>query len=146
MEDDVVLKIKERESFEVIKIIAIVYLIFLFFLALILRYQESIIQALLIGVFAFVVDSINSGEMVVSEKGITAKVLGFIKYSKISKFELKNRILYVYTKENNKPYRIVFSISEDQKIIENTYKFIDSKVKTIEEEEKEHQEYVENYL
>ena len=146
MMDDIVLKIKEREVFQVLKIIAIVYLVFLFFLALILKYQESVVQALIIGVFAIIVDALNSGEMVVTEKGITTKVTGFIKYSKISELELKNKVLYISLKESSKPYRITFALTEDQKLIENTFKYMDSKVKKIEEENSEHQEYVEKYL
>lgn len=146
MKDDIILKIKEKESFEIIKIISIIYLIFLFFFALILKYKESIIQSLLISVFAFAIDSVNTGELVITEKGLTCKVFGFVKYSKIYRLELKGRTLYLYTRENTKPYKIFFSASEDSKSIENAYKFIDSKIKRIEEEEKTHKEYVEKFL
>ena len=146
MSDDIVLKIKEKESLEVLKIISIIYLIFLFFLALIFKYQETIIQSLLIAVFACIIDVINSGEMIVTEKGITCKMLGFIKYSKISKIEQKGKLLYIYSENNKKPCKIIFSSLEDKKNIENAYRYIESKVKTIEEENKEHQEYVENFL
>ena len=146
MEDDIVLKIKEKESFELLKVILIFYFIFLFFLALILKYQETIIEVMLIAVFAIILDALNSGEMVITEKGITTKQTKFIRYSKIDKVEYKTRILYLYVKERKKPFKIIFSKSENQKSIENVYKFIDSKVKKISEEEKEQQEYVEKYL
>ena len=146
MDDDVILKIKERESLDILKFILIFYLIFLFFFALILKYQETIIEVMLIGIFAIIVDVLNSGEIVITEKGITSKVTGFVRYSKIYRLELKSNIFYIYTREREKPYKIIFSISEDKKSIENAYKFIDSKVKKITEENKEHQEYIEKYL
>ena len=146
MNDDIILKIKEKELFEILKIISVIYLVFLFFLALILRYQESIIQSLIILIFVIIVDALNSGEMIVTEKGITCKVTGFVKYSKIYKLTMKKRVLYVYTKERTKQYRIIFSSSEDAKIIENTYRFMDAKVKRFEEENKDNQEYADKYL
>lgn len=146
MNDDIVLKIKEQESLEILKLIFFIYLIFLFFFALIIKYQESVLQAFIILVFVFVVDALNSREMIVTEKGITTKKSGFIKYSKMYRIELKKRMLYIYTRDRKTPYRINFALTEDPKLIENTYKFIDSKVKGIVEEEKEHKEYVEKYL
>ena len=41
--------------------------------------------------------------------------------------------MYLYSKENKK-YKIFFAQSEDLKTIENAYRFIDSKVKIIEED------------
>ena len=146
MIDDLVLKIKEKEVLEVLKIISIIYAVFLFFLALFLKYQESIIESLFIIVFAIIVNVLNSGEMIVTEKGITTKVTKFLKYSQVQKIIFKNRILYVYTKDRNKPYRIVFSIYEDKKLINKAYYYIDSKIQIIKEEEREHQEYINNYL
>ena len=145
MKEDIILKIKEKESLEVLKTISIIYLVFLFFLALIFKYQETIIQSLLIAVFAFIIDAINSGEMIVTEKGITCKTIGFLKYSNIDKVEKKGKVMYLYSKEN-KRHKIFFAQSEDLKTIENAYRFIDSKVKIIEEDNREHQEYVENFL
>lgn len=146
MNDDIVLKIKEKESLEILKLIFFIYLIFLFFFALIIKYQESVLQAFIILVFVFVVDALNSGEMLVTEKGITTKESGFIKYSKIYRVELKRRMLYVYTRDRKTPYRITFALSEDPKLVENTFKFVDSRVNRIVEEEKDHKEYVEKYL
>ena len=146
MKEDIILKIKEKESLEVIKIIAIIYLVFLFFLALILGYQETIIQVLLIVTFVIIIDAINSSEIVITEKGITLKSLGFIKYGKIYRLKKEKNILYIYDRELKKPHKVIFSMSEDKKMIENAYRYIDSKIKTIEEENKEHQEYVENFL
>lgn len=146
MYDDIVLKIKEREAFEIIKFISIFYLVFLFFLSLILKYQESIIQSLIILVFVVIIDSLNSGELIVTEKGITCKVTGFIRYSKIYRLTMKKRVLYIYTRERTKPYKIAFSVSEDPKLIENAYRFIDAKVKRIEEDNKDHKEYMDKYL
>ena len=146
MKDDIILKIKEREILEIVKIISICYLVFLFFFALIIKYQETIIEALLIAVFALIIDSINSGTIEISDKGLTCKVFGFMKYNKIYRLKLKNRVLYLYTRDRQKPYKIIFSITEDIKIIEKAYKLIDSKVKRIEEEDKERKEYVEKFL
>ena len=146
MRDDVILKIKEKEALEVVKIIALVYLIFLFFLALILRYQESVVQSLIIVVFVIVIDALNSGELVVTEKGISSKVTGFIKYSKMYRLEKNGRIIYIYTRDRKTPHKITLALSEDPKLVENTYKYIDAKIKGIEEETKDHQEYVEKYM
>lgn len=146
MNDDVNLRIKEQESLEVLKLIFFIYLIFLFFFALIIKYQESVLQAFIILVFVFVVDAINSGEMLVTEKGITTKRTGFIKYSKMYRVELKRRVLYIYTRDKNIPYRITLALTEDQKLVHNTFKYIDSKVKGITEEEKDHKDYVEKYM
>lgn len=146
MNDDVILKIKDQESLEVLKLVFLIYLIFLFFFALVIRYQESVLQAFIILVFVFVVDAINSAEMIVTEKGITTRGTGFIKYSKMYRVELKKRMLYIYTRDREHPYKITFALSEDPKLVQNTYKSIDSKVKRIMEEEKDHQEYVEKYL
>lgn len=146
MDDDVILKIKEQESLEILKFVFLAYLIFLFFFALIIKYQESVLQAFIILVFVVVVDAINSGEMVVTEKGITTKRTGFIKYSKIYRLELKKRVLYVYTRDRKTPCKITVALTQDEKVLENTFKYMDSKVKGIAEQEKEHKEYVEKYM
>lgn len=146
MKDDIILKIKEKEALEVIKIISLIYLVFLFFLALILRYQESVVQSLIIVVFVIVIDALNSGEMMVTEKGISSKVTGFIKYSKIYRLTIKGRNLYIYTRDRKTPHRVTFALSEDPKLIESTYRFVDAKIKRIEEETKDHEEYVEKYM
>ena len=146
MREDIVLKIKEKEGLEILRLISIVFMIFLFFLALILKYQESIIQACIILGFAFIIDVLNSGELTVSEKGINSNVTGFIKYKIIYRVELKNRILYIYEREDKKPYKIRFSLSEDTMQIENAYKFIEGKLKRLEEEYKDEKEYSEKFL
>ena len=146
MREDIVLKIKEKEGLEILRLISIVFMIFLFFLALILKYQESVIQAFLILGFAFIIDVLNSGELTVSEKGINSNVTGFIKYKIIYRVELKNRILYIYEREDKKPYKIRFSLSEDTMQIENAYKFIEGKLKRLEEEYKDEKEYSEKFL
>lgn len=146
MDEDIVLKIKEKEGFEIIKNISILYAIFLFIIALILGYQETIIEVTFIFVFAIIMNMINCGELVVSDKGISSKFIGYIKYNEIYRTEFENRILLVYTRKLKKPIKIVFAENEDYKLIEKSYRYIDSKVKRIEEDTKEHEEYVKKYL
>ena len=83
MEEDIVLKIKEKESLEVVKYISIIYALFLFFLGAIMQFEETIIEVTFICVFAIIIDMINYGEFIVSEKGVKSKKIGFIKYKEI---------------------------------------------------------------
>ena len=143
MEEDIVLKIKEKEALEVIKYISIIYGTFLFFLGAIIQFEETIIEVAFICVFAIIVDMINYGEFIVSEKGVKSKNIGFIKYREIYRLDLNNRTLTLYTRSEKKPYRINFAKNEDITQIDRIYKFIDSKVKRVEEDIKDHEEFVE---
>lgn len=142
MDEDIVLKIKEKESLEIIKYICIIYSMFLFILGAILQFQETIIQVTFMCVFAIIIDMINYGEFIVSEKGIRSKHTGFIRYKEIYRLSLDNRTLTVYTRNHEKPYKVNFAKNEDYAEIEKVYKFIDAKVKRVEEDRKEHEEFV----
>ena len=144
--EDMVLRIKEKESLEIVKYISILYAIFLFAYALILGYEETIIESTFILIFSVIINVFNYGELRINEKGISTDLIGCIKYSEIYKVEIKERIMFVYTKKNKKTIKIIFSNNEDYKLIEKSYKYIDSKVKTIEADTREHEEYVKKYL
>lgn len=146
MDEEIVVKIKEKEILEVIKYIAIFYLIFLFFYALILDYEETIIQASFIVVFAVIIDLLNLGELVISESGIRTKALGFVKFSKIYRIKFDKRLLTIYVRDKAKPYRIYISKREDYRLVERAIRFIEAKIKKIEDDSKEHEEYINNYL
>lgn len=142
MDEDIVLKIKEKESLEIIKYICIIYSMFLFILGAILQFQETIIQVTFMCVFAIIIYMINYGEFIVSEKGIRSKHTGFIRYKEIYRLSLDNRMLILYTRNHKKPYKVNFAKNEDYAEIEKVYKFIDAKVKRVEEDRKEHEEFV----
>ena len=146
MDKDIILRIKEKEYLEIIKYIAFVYAIFLFAYALILGYEETIIEATFILIFSVIINVFNYGELLITEKGISADLMGFVKYSEIYRTEFKDKILYVYTRKLTKPIKIIFAENEDSKLIEKSYRYIDSKVKKIEEDIKEHEEYIKKYL
>lgn len=142
MDEDIVLKIKEKEALEIIKYICVLYAMFLFILGAILQFQETIIQVTFMCVFAIIIDMINYGEFIVSEKGIKAKDLGYIRYKEIYRLSLDNRTLTLYTRNHKKPYKVNFAKNEDYAEIEKVYKFIDAKVKRVEEDRKEHEDFV----
>ena len=142
MEEDIVLKIKEKESLEVVKYISIIYSLFLFFLGAIMQFEETIIEVTFICVFAIIIDMINYGEFIVSEKGVKSKKIGFIKYKEIYRLDLDNRTLTLYTRNEKKPYKINFAKNEDMSQIDKIYKYIDAKIKRIEEDIKDHEEFV----
>lgn len=146
MVENIIVKIKEKEYLEIIKNVSIFYAIFLFVYALILGYEETVLEATFIFIFSVIIDVFNYGELLVSEKGISADLMGVVKYSEIYRTELHNKILYVYTRKLTKPIKIVFAKKEDDKLIEKTYRYIDSKVKRIEEDIKEYEEYIKKYL
>ena len=142
MEEDIVLKIKEKESLEVVKYISIIYALFLFFLGAIMQFEETIIEVTFICVFAIIIDMINYGEFIVSEKGVKSKKICFIKYKEIYRLDLDNRTLTLYTRNEKKPYKINFAKNEDMSQIDKIYKYIDAKIKRIEEDIKDHEEFV----
>jgi len=141
MEEDIVLKIKEKEALEVIKYIAVIYALFLFVLGAILELQETIIQVTFICVFAIIIDVLNNGEFIVSEKGVKSRNTGFIRYREIYRLDLDERVLTFYTRNSKKPYKINFAKNEDYIQIKKVYKFIDSKVRRIEEDIKDNEEF-----
>ena len=110
MDEDIVLKIKEKEALEIIKYICVVYAMFLFILGAILQFQETIIQVSFMCVFAIIIDMINYGEFIVSEKGIKSKHTGFIRYKEIYRLSLDNRTLTLYARNHEKTYKINFAI------------------------------------
>lgn len=143
MDEDIVLKIKEKEALEVLKYICIIYGLFLFVLGAILQYKETVIQVTFIIVFAIIVDMLNFGEFTVTTKGIKGKNIKFIRYKDIYRTEFKDRTFIIYTITSKKPYMINFAKNEDYTEIEKAYKYIDSRVKKVEEDRKEHEEFVE---
>lgn len=143
MDEDIVLKIKEKEVLEVLKYICIIYSVFLFTLSAILQYQETIIQVTFIIVFAIIIDMLNLGEFVVFTKGIKSKAIKFIRYKDIYRTEFRDRTFVIYTRTSKRPYRINFAKNEDYIDIEKAYKYIDSRVKKVQEDKKEHEEFIE---
>ncbi len=143
MDEDIVLKIKEKEVLDILKYICIIYGLFLLVLGLILQNGETIIQVTFIIVFAIIVDMINLGEINISNKGIKGKEIKFIRYKDIYRTEFKARTLVMYTRASKKPYRINFAKNEDYAEIEKAYKYIDAKVEKIEEDRKEHEAFIE---
>lgn len=143
MDEDLVLKIRESEWFEVIKYVCIIYGLFLFIWGAALGYNEAVIEVTFIWVFAVILDMLNYEEFTITTKGLKSKDIGFIKYKDIYRTELKSRTLTIYTRIQKKPYRINFARKEDIADIEKGYKYIDSRVKRVEEDIKEHKEFIE---
>lgn len=135
MEEDIVLKIKENESLEVLKIIFFIFGIFLFIVGTVFKFEETIIEVCFMWVFATIIGIVNYGEFRVSEKGIKCKSIGYIKYRQVYRMKLNNRTLILYTRKNKKPYIIKFAKNEDYIQIDRVYKYIDSKIRRVEDYE-----------
>ena len=133
MEEDIVLKIKEKESLEVVKIICVFFGVFLFILGAILSFEETIIEVCFMWVFALIIEVLNYEELTVSERGVKSKKTGFLQYKQIYRMELKNRTLILYTRKDKNPYIITLAKNEDYKQIEKVYKYIDSKIRRVED-------------
>jgi hypothetical protein len=110
-----------------------------------LHYEETVVEVCIMWVFAVIVDVLNDGEFIVSQNGIKSNVTGYVKYREIYRVEFKNRMLVLYTRNSKKKYMIFFAKNEDYMQIERIYKFIDSKIKRVEEDIKDHKEFVEKF-
>ncbi len=123
------IKTKLSEALEILNLIIILYAIFLAILGIIISNTELIIQTCIMFVVYFIFDYLNYDVTHITSKGISNKKYGYIEWKKIYRAEKKKNVIYFYTKENEKPYKITIYRSEDEKEVSRIYKYILSKIK-----------------
>ena len=131
MEEKIVLKVKKSSYLNILNIILKVYTIFLFFFALIIDSNETIIQTMIMFATAAIFDFINSGEFIVSEKGIEYDKIGFAKWNEIEFFNIRNNIIEMKLENASKKISIDINVSEDKQNIDIVNKYANSKIKNI---------------
>ncbi len=127
---NLMLKTRVSEALETVSLIILLYAIFLAFLGLILHNSEVIIQTCIMFVVYAIFEYINYDITYVSSRGIKCGKFKNISWKDIYRIEKKERVVLVYTKEVEKPYKIVLSKYEDSQEIAKAYKYMLSKIKT----------------
>ena len=122
------LKTRLSEVLETLTLIILLYAIFLAILGIIIKNTELIIQTCIMFVVYVIFEYLNYDTTNITNKGIKSKKLGFLEWKDIYRTEKKNNVIFIYTKENEKPYKITISRSEDKKEISRIYKYILSKI------------------
>ncbi len=122
-------KTKLSEILDILNLIIILYAIILGILGIIISNTELIIQTCIMFVVYFIFEYFNYDTTHITVKGISNKKYGFIEWKDIYRAEKNKNIILLYTKENEKPYKITISKSEDQKEISRIYKYVLSKIK-----------------
>lgn len=123
------MKTKLSDVLEILNLIILLYAIFLLILGIIISNTELIIQTCIMFVVYVVFEYLNYDVTHITNKGINNKKYGFLEWKKIYRAEKKKNIIYLYTKEIEKPYKITIYRSEDEKEVSRIYKFILSKIK-----------------
>lgn len=123
------IKTKLSEVLEILNLIIILYAIFLAVLGIIISNTELIIQTCIMFVVYFVFEYLNYDITHITSKGISNKKYGYIEWKKIYRVEKEKNVIYFYTKENEKPYKITIYRTEDEKEVSRIYKYILSKIK-----------------
>ena len=123
------MKTKLSDVLEILNLIILLYAIFLLILGIIISNTELIIQTCIMFVVYFVFEYFNYDVTHITNKGISNKRFGFLEWKRIYRVEKKKNIIYLYTKEVEKPYKITIYKSEDEKEVSRIYKFILSKIK-----------------
>ena len=123
------MKTKLSDILEILNIIILLYAIFLLILGIIISNTELIIQTCIMFVVYVVFEYFNYDVTHITNKGISNKKYGFLEWKRIYRVEKKKNIIYLYTKEIKKPYKITVYRSEDEKEVSRIYKFILSKIK-----------------
>ncbi len=123
------MKTKLSDVLEILNLIILLYAIFLLILGIIISNTELIIQTCIMFVVYVVFEYLNYDVTHITSKGINNKKYGFLEWKKIYRVEKKKNIIYLYTKEIEKPYKITIYRSEDEKEVSRIYKFILSKIK-----------------
>jgi hypothetical protein len=123
------LKTRLSEILQTLNLIIILYAIFLTILGIIIHNSETIIQVCIMFVVYIIFEYINYDLTQISKKGIKCQKYGFIDWKDIYRVKRKQRDIYIYTKKQEKPYKIIVKKTEDKLEIERAYKYILSKVK-----------------
>ena len=123
------MKTKLSDILGILNIIILLYAIFLLILGIIISNTELIIQTCIMFVVYVVFEYFNYDVTHITNKGISNKKYGFLEWKRIYRVEKKKNIIYLYTKEIKKPYKITVYRSEDEKEVSRIYKFILSKIK-----------------
>ena len=129
---DVNISLKSRlsEVLETLNLIILIYAFFLIVLGVILHNSEVILQTCIMFVVCIVFEYINYDLIIITDKGLKCEKYGFLFWKDMRLIKKDNRIFYIYTKNNRKPYKLIMKKTEDNMEIERAFKFINSKIQT----------------
>lgn len=126
---NMILKTRLSEVLRTLNLIILLYAAFLVVLGLFIHNSEVIVETCIMFVVYVIFEYLNYDTTTVTSKGIKSGKYGFIKWKDVYRIQRKERIIYIYTKEKEKPYRIIVNKSEDKLEIDRVYKYMFSKVK-----------------
>ena len=129
-ETNIILKSRLSEVLETLNLIILLYTLFLVVLGIILHNSEVILQTCIMFVVYIIFEYINYDIIRITNKGIHCEKYGFLPWQDMYIVKKKDRIIFIYSKKRQKPYKFIMKKVEDSQEIERAYKFILSKVKT----------------
>lgn len=129
MEKNITIRARLYETLATVNLILLIYTIFLTILGLIIRNTEVIIQSCIMYVVYFVFEYINYDSIIITNKGIKCQKYDFIPWDNLYRLEYNKNIIYIYSKDREKPFKIIYDNSEDPQEIDRAKKYILSKIK-----------------
>ena len=144
--EEIRIKIKKSEILSIVNLILKLFTIFIFMLGLISNSGDTVIESLIMFVVAIIFDYINNSFFTINDKGIILDDNFTFKWKDIELLSVSKSFIR-YKIVNEKIKKIEVSIKEDKMKIEKANKYVDSKLKTtndeyeIELEKKRHSSY-----
>ena len=120
---NMVLKTKLSEVLETLNLIILIYSIFLAILGIKFHNSELIIQTCIMFVVYVIFEFLNYDITYVTDKGVKSGKFKKIFWADVYRIQKNERTIYIYTKEREKPYKIIISKSEDSNEISKIYKY-----------------------
>ncbi len=136
-EPNVVLKSRLSEVLQTLNLIILLYSVFLAVLGIAIHNSEVILQTCIMFVVYIIFEYINYDVVKITAKGIYCEKYRFLAWQDMYIVKRKDRIITIYSKTRQKPYKFIFKKSEDKMEIDRAYKYIMSKVRAPEKMKKE---------
>ena len=136
-ETNIVLKSRLSEVLETLNLIILLYAIFLIVLGIGIKNSETVLQSCIMFVVYIIFGYMNYDIVKITEKGITCEKYSFLAWQDMYVVKRKDRIIVIYSKKRQKPYKFLFKKGEDKQEIDRAYKYILSKVRAPEKMKQE---------
>ena len=128
-EPNLVLKARLSEALETLNLIILLYSMFLIVLGVIIHNSEIILQACIMFVVYIIFEYINYDTIKITNKGIYCQKYRFLSWEDMCIVKRRSRIILIYSKSRQKPYKFIIKKSEDKIEVDRAYKFIISKIR-----------------
>ena len=131
--EEFVIKIKRSELLTVVALIMQLFALVVFFIGMVSKATEPILEASIMFVASIIFDCLNEGTFVINQKGVVTDKAGVFKWKDIELLTISKAFIRLKI-ANEKTLRFEVALNENRKKLNNASRYIDSKLKSTNDE------------